>query len=344
MHGRPWRFQRQGWPSVIVAVTLVLTSLAGALATWQWVLFRKGAAQLRPQGAWAQVDDFSLYYQCMGTGSPAVVLEAAFTATSDAWAWIQPAVATVTRVCAYDRAGLGWSEESHLPHDAQHIARQLDLLLNRARVSGPYLLVGHSMGGLFIREYAGLYPSKVAGLVALDPVAPGELKRLPAPAAAGYFRLYRLVAIAPLLARLGLLRIYNPFLTQAKGLPAPSYATIRHFFNSPQHLAAMHAELLQWYVTGQEVRRTRLRPDLPLVVIGAGKTQRTNPAVAKVQQEMQRELASQSRQGRYLAFPDAGHAELVTDAAEADKVSRIIIEMVQQLRASGRDGAPHSGG
>lgn len=323
-----------GWARIGLALALCLACLAGALATWQWIAFRQEEARLRPPAAWAKAGRFSLYYHCEGTGQPVVLLEAAFTAAAAEWAWVQPAVAAVTRVCAYDRAGLGWSEESGQPHDAQHIARQLATLLRQAGIAGPYVVVGHSMGGLFIREYAGLYPGQVAGMVAIDPVAPGELEQLPASAAAGYYRLYRLTAVAPTLARLGMLRLYDPFLGKAAGLPPRSVTLFRHFFNSPRHLAAMHAELQQWYATGQEVSRSSIRPDLPLTVIGAGKTERTNPAVAGVQAKMQRQFTARSRCGRYLLLPAAGHAGLVTDARQAQQVSRIIIRLVQQLRAA----------
>ena len=102
-------------------------------------------------------------------GQPTVVLVSALGDSLEAWKLVQPAVAQFARVVAYDRAGLGQSEADATPPTPQRIANQLHALLQNAGIKPPYVLVGHSIGGPFIRMFAGLYPSEVAGLVYVDP-------------------------------------------------------------------------------------------------------------------------------------------------------------------------------
>ena len=114
------------------------------------------------------IGGYRLHINCTGTGSPTVILDAGLGGTSLDWSKIQPEVARFTRVCSYDRAGYGWSESGAGPRTSQQIVQELHLLLVHAQVNGPYLLVGHSVGGLNMRLYAYRYPGEVAGMVLLD--------------------------------------------------------------------------------------------------------------------------------------------------------------------------------
>ena len=116
-----------------------------------------------------------LFLHCTGEGSPTVILEAGFGDTSGIWDKVQPEVARTTRVCSYDRAGLGQSDPP--PTDVRtfgEVVADLHALLAAAGVPAPYVLVGNSIGGLFIRLYAGTYPEEIAGLVLVDGVPPGS--------------------------------------------------------------------------------------------------------------------------------------------------------------------------
>lgn len=107
--------------------------------------------------------------RCSGRGSPTVILESGFGAGAGAWFKVQPALARDTRVCAYDRAGYGFSDPGPLPRDGAAIVRDLDQALKAARIPGPYLVVGHSAGGLYARLFAARHAGETAGLVLLDP-------------------------------------------------------------------------------------------------------------------------------------------------------------------------------
>lgn len=106
---------------------------------------------------------------CTGKGSPTVILEAGLLADSSAWRFVQPAISRTTRVCSYDRAGLGFSDPAGPPRDAAAIVRDLRALLRRAGIAPPYVLVGWSSGGLYTRLYQYRFPDEVVGLVEVDP-------------------------------------------------------------------------------------------------------------------------------------------------------------------------------
>ncbi len=121
-----------------------------------------------PPGQMVDVGGFRLHINCTGTGSPTVVIESGLGDWSATWGWVQPEVAKTTRVCTYDRAGMGWSETSPEPRTAREFAKELHTLLAKANEPGPYVLVGHSLGGYTVRVYAHDYPAEVAGVVFVD--------------------------------------------------------------------------------------------------------------------------------------------------------------------------------
>ena len=125
-------------------------------------------------GRLIDVGGHKLHINCTGTGSPTVVLEPGLGEPSTAMAWIAPDVAATTRVCVYDRAGRGWSESAGTPQDGVQVATDLHTLLDRAGEQGPYVLAGHSAGGLYVLNFAQLYPDQVAGVALLDSMSPQQ--------------------------------------------------------------------------------------------------------------------------------------------------------------------------
>ena len=121
-----------------------------------------------PPGQMVDVGGYRLHINCTGSGSPTVVIESGWGDLSASWGWVQPEVAKTTRICTYDRAGMGWSEASPQPRTAREFAKELHTLLVKANEPGPYVLVGHSMGGFTVLVYAHDYPDEVSGLVLID--------------------------------------------------------------------------------------------------------------------------------------------------------------------------------
>lgn len=111
----------------------------------------------------------SLYLECSGTGSPTVVMDAGLGDTHTVWKGVAPAVSKLARTCTYDRAGLGSSDAAPKPRSSTDVVADLHTLLKAAKIPGPYVLVGHSFGGISVRLFASTYPTDVAGIVLVDP-------------------------------------------------------------------------------------------------------------------------------------------------------------------------------
>jgi pimeloyl-ACP methyl ester carboxylesterase len=120
-----------------------------------------------------------MHINCSGQGTPRVVLDSGLGDSFISWEKVQPQIAKFTQVCSYDRAGIGYSDPSLRPRTSEVIAEELHALLEAARISPPYVLVGHSMGGYDVRVFAGRYRNEVAGMVLVDSSHPDQQKRLP---------------------------------------------------------------------------------------------------------------------------------------------------------------------
>ncbi len=144
--------------------------------------------------------------ECHGSRGPTVILEPGAGGSAASMGLIAPAVARDSRVCVYDRAGRGWSDPAASPPDGAQIATDLHTLLSRARVPGPYVLAGHSFGGLYVRTYAAKYPEQVAGLVLVDSTA-ADIKPVSQPKAGSYSVLKHVSSLVATTSRLGLGRL-----------------------------------------------------------------------------------------------------------------------------------------
>jgi pimeloyl-ACP methyl ester carboxylesterase len=155
------------WPLNPVLVILVLFALGGGYET----ISHATAPAVAMRGQLVDVGPYRLHLECTGSRGPTVILEPGGGGSAASMGLIAPAVARDSRVCVYDRAGRGWSDPAQSPPDGAQIATDLHRLLARAHVPGPYVLAGHSFGGLYVRTYAAKYPEEVAGLVLIDSTA-----------------------------------------------------------------------------------------------------------------------------------------------------------------------------
>lgn len=131
------------------------------------------------EGRLFDVGGYKMHIDCTGEGSPTVILESGLGDSYISWRRVQPQIAKFTRVCSYDRAGLGYSESSSQARTSKVIAGELHALLRAAGVAPPYVLVGHSMGGYDVRLYTSLYRNEVAGMVLVDASHPDQENRFP---------------------------------------------------------------------------------------------------------------------------------------------------------------------
>ena len=214
------------------ATAAILAFLVFAGATYQGVATALERHRYRRPGGLVDAGGHQLHIHCAGHGSPVVVLEAALGSMSAAWGWIQPEIARVTRVCSYDRAGLGWSEAGDGLFAPARVPEELRVLLDRANERGPIVLVGHEGGALFARMYAARFAGDTAALVLIDDPSSGQTPVTPAFASAW-----------PWLARVGLLRLSGRPSQQAGGLPQADGDAMGAFLNRPDHLTRAAMEL-----------------------------------------------------------------------------------------------------
>ncbi len=307
---------------------MVLGAAAGA--TWQLLASWNARRRYFPPGKLVDIGGHRLHVRVAGEGSPVVILEAGLTATSAVWGWIEPALAEVTRVVSYDRTGIGWSESSPEPHDGLTVARHLDALLNRLGISGRLVLVGHSMGGLFVRVFTDLFPDRVAGMVLIDPSHPDQLERFPAEGVRLQKDFWGQLRVAPILAGLGVYRLTGGMKAAAAGLPDQSLIDAEVFFSSVHHFRGVKGEMLAWDETVEQVRRSRPLGDLPLLVLSASR-----PAgdLLKSFQLLHEDLARLSSRGQHRIVEDSDHYTLLTDAATAQVTMAGILEIVRAARS-----------
>src|SRR5918998_2761500 len=250
----------------LIAGLLVLAVMG---AIYQVIATQIDQRTYPPPGEMVDVGAHSLHINCVGEGSPTVILEAASGAMSAHWVRVQQQVAQTTRVCTYDRAGLGWSEPGPEPRDAKQISGELHTLLaNAAGTEGPYVVVGHSYGGLYARMYAARYSDEVAGVVLVDSSHPEQFTRSPE-GRAMYEQTRRLGAVIPWLTRLGVIRLTN-FYPAHPDLPPQQRTQIEAFNSSTRQVDTTADEFRATPETNTQVSNMGSLGDKPLAVLSAG--------------------------------------------------------------------------
>jgi pimeloyl-ACP methyl ester carboxylesterase len=307
----------------LLGVVLVLALLAGVGAVYQAVATgRTQRAQPAP-GALVDVGGHQMHIACSGVGSPTVVLDAALGNMSAHWALVQQEVATTTRVCAYDRPGLGWSEPGPGPRDADHITSELHTLLGQAGIPGPYVMVGHSFGGLYTQLYAARYPEQVPGIVLVESSHPQQFTRLP-DGPQNYQMARLLYTVAPVLAWLGVVRLFD-LSAPPTGFPVGQRAQIDAWAGSTRHVATTAEEFRAAPDTLAQAGAVRGLGNLPVAVVSAGEQ---SPGWLALQNE----LAALSTNSTHHVVGGASHTSVVDDPGHARVTSAAIVEVVDAAR------------
>ncbi|MCC7008923.1 MAG: alpha/beta hydrolase [Acidobacteria bacterium] len=307
-------------------------------------------------GRLVDVGGFRLHVATEGTRGPAVVFDAALGGSSISWTFVQPSVSRFARTAAYDRAGFGWSDAGPLPRTAGRSADELHTALRVAGVPPPYVLVGHSYGGLVMRIFAARYRRDVAGVVLVDPAHPEDWAD-PAPkeqaridkgvllcrygVAAARFRLSHLVAIlvglgamrparalADTLARGGLGGEIDYILSPFWKLPAEVRRPLHRFWARRRFFEALGSQIGSIATSAREALEASASGygDLPLITLSAA-----DPSPYRVNQ--QDALARLSSQGAHLIAKRSGHWIPLDEPEWIVAVIRDLVDTVRKERS-----------
>jgi pimeloyl-ACP methyl ester carboxylesterase len=323
---RQLRSRSARWLLYPVLALLALASIGGG---YQTVGAAADAKAYPMPGQLIDVGGHRLHLNCTGSGTPTVVLEPGAGEMSSNLGWITPAVARDTRVCVYDRAGRGWSEPADTAQDGAQIASDLHTLLQRGHVPGPYVLAGHSFGGLYVLTFAARYPDEVAGMVLVDSTAPAAAAKPAASPGGGggsHDGMRRVSALLSTLARLGLGRLYGE--VSSSGLPPRSRDEVRAAVATASNLRSTIDEYVQANASVQQAASLNDFADKPLVVLTAGSG---NDAAWSAKQN---HLATLSTDSVHRVIDGATHEALVGDEEDATATSQAILDVISSVRTS----------
>jgi pimeloyl-ACP methyl ester carboxylesterase len=294
---------------VLLGLLVLIAGMAALGAGYESIMAAGDATRYPPPGRLVDVGGYQLHIQCKGTsstGTPTVILEAGGGSTSLDWSLIQPQLATRLRVCSYDRAGHGWSEPGSEPRSPHRDAAELHTLLANAGIPGPYVLVGHSYGGLVARLYAQQHTADVAGMVLIDSMH--EMAYADAAFRQGRQRDEQMEAINSFLDRLGMCRLFGASITvqmfpSATQFPPQTRQLMCMFGLGPKRAGPTASESMATDQTYAGLSAPGVLDDMPLAVL-AGEQMTT---IAPFWQAAQQHLAALSTNSSYTIVEGGEH-------------------------------------
>jgi pimeloyl-ACP methyl ester carboxylesterase len=323
---------------LLIVVVLALAAVAAG-ALYQAVGAAVDRRKFPPPGRMVDIGGRRLHLVESGSGSP-VIFESGISATCLNWTAARNQVQQFARACAYDRAGLGWSDLARTPRTASAIVDDLHRLLQAAAIPGPYILVGHSFGGLVVQAYAAKFPNELAGLVLVDPLAAREWLA-PSPADLRMLRLgVKLSRRGAVLARIGIVRaalallmaggrllpqwiarassgrgetVITRIVGEVRKMPPETWPMVRAHWCDPKSFWGMAGYLASLEESAREVAAMKIPEDIPVSVLSAANS-------TPEQLEEREALAGRSPRGRHIIARKSGHwiqldePELVAEA------------------------------
>ena len=311
----------------IVGGTLgAIALLAAAGAIYEAIAGQGDASTYPPAGRLVDVGGFRLHLNCQGHGAQTVIMDAGLGGSSLDWTLVQPELAKTSRVCSYDRAGMGWSDPQPGTRSPAQIAEELHTLLRNGEVAGPYVLVGHSLAGKNLRMFAAAYPAEVAGMVLVD--ARSERMDIGASKAdtdAFAASLRGQGTQYSLARRFGIARLFGAGLIDLP-LVSPALAQKMALLQTgPNTIEETTAEGLARSVDDATLASSTLG-SMPLIVIAAGDSLNNIPGWRGAQEG----LATLSTRGRLVVAEDSHHAIHL-------EAPTVVIDAVRDILAANRD-------
>jgi pimeloyl-ACP methyl ester carboxylesterase len=317
------------WKRRLARLAIVCLAILAFGTIYEAYAVRRDTARYPPPGQVAEIRGRKIHLNCTGHGHPTVVLESAFAGPALLWLPLQTEIESVTRVCSYDRDGLGWSADSGQPRTAAAFSSDLHASLAAVGESGPFVLVGHSLGGMLVLNYARQYPAEVAGVVLLDSTHPGQF----APGSEQWKDHQTVLKFMPYLttaAYMGWLRAALWIGDRLKPLPLaePSRKQYISLASSPKAAGALKAEAQALYQLCADSLPLPNLGSKPLLVVSAERTAIEEPAMVGLHEEM----ARLSSVGERVVVKDASHSGLVLKAKPVQDCARLIKALIMRLR------------
>ena len=314
---------------VLSLLTLVAVAVAGSSAFNAIALYR---FRRSPPGQTFLVDGHAMRIECSGSGSPALVLDAGLGNDGLIWGRVQPALAKTTRVCSYDRAGFGWSDALPPPRDADHIAAELHGLLAEAQITGPVVLMGHSIAGIYLRDYATRYPENVVGLIFVDGSTPLQ-NRNPAFHAHSEPPSWFQTLLKKARFAIGIPRLLGECSQSLPGFDAHA-AKLEAEDQCQDRSAAVAAEVQSFDRSGEQTVHTGPYGALPILIfsqdpVRTAKVQTMDVVVAWNQ--MQEDLKQLSTRSRRIIAKGSTH---YIQGDRADLIEREVPKFIEQIRGT----------
>jgi pimeloyl-ACP methyl ester carboxylesterase len=264
-------------------------------------------------GRLVDVGGYKLHLWCTGDGAPAVILDAGLGGTSAGWGFVRPEVARFTRVCSYDRAGMGYSDPGPSPRTARRVASELAELLARSGITGRVVLVGESIAGFNVRVFASDHPTQAAGLVLVDASHEDDAHEVPG-----------MARFVPVLSTIGLFRLLGvSFGQRIESLtpPVQRYARATQFRAAGYQAAA--DEIMHIGQTVSEVRTTRRKLTIPVLVVTGARGADEN------WRRLQQDEASLSDRGCLITARQSGHVVAIDQPQVVVDAIRTVVEIVR---------------
>ena len=334
------------WTLSLLAVSI---GIFLALASRAKARFKK---QYPPIGQLVDIGGYRLHMHVEGEGMPTVILDSGAGGIGLAWELVRPTIEKVTRVVTYDRAGLGWSDPSPYPRDAFTMAVELHTMLVNANIPAPYILVGHSLGGPVVRQFAAKYPNEVAGLVMVDSAHEQQMKHFPEAMVKMANSMKGMMGAMKLISKLGIFALKPSLIAIGDNgkLPCELVAQMQGVMaSSNSHAEALVAESESVYTA--QTQPVSTLGDLPLIVISHGQLdanavppslgQQVRDDYEAAWQRLQAEITSLSTRGRRIVAERSGH-NVIFDQPEI--VIESILEMVESANPQTEVRIPQSGG
>ncbi len=257
------------------AVLSGVTTLVGLGILYQTFAENKNKKRFPPPGQRVDIGGANLHFTCQGEGAPTVILEAGLSCTHLDWSRVVPAVAKTTQVIAYDRGGYGWSDPCPGPRTGLRMVEELHILLQKAGVQSPYILVGHSYGGLLVRLLASQYPQEVAAIILVDGSPEDQKKHFPQPPVRERISeevQWQIFRLRPLLARLGIERLRKQPNGYIRSLPEEIQPVATAVGLQSRAYDWLWTEEPAIEATCKEVRNSDLPPHIYSTILAAGKS------------------------------------------------------------------------